>query len=108
MNTNSASKKDNFHGMPDRRYYFTGSSIDPGYFRKRSWLERSGADHWVQSAFYWGMYLFPDIKNITEAIVNFIFVFPLLFYILVVTVIIPLCPWCVLFPLQTGMESKMT
>ena len=45
MNTNSASKKRNFHGMPDSRYYFTGSSIDSGYFRKRSWLERSGADH---------------------------------------------------------------
>ena len=74
--------------MPDRRYYFTGSIIDPGYFRKRSWLERSGADHWCNRHLL-GMYLFPTLKH-HRSIVNFIFVFPLLFTF-VVTVIIPLC-----------------
>ena len=62
MNTNSASKKSNFHGMPDRRYYFTGSIIDPGYFRKRSRLERSGADHRCNRHLTGNVFI-PDIKT---------------------------------------------
>lgn len=62
MNTNSASKKAISMVCLIAWYYFTGSIIDPGYFRKRSWLERSGADHWCNRHFTGNVFI-PDIKT---------------------------------------------
>ena len=76
MNTNSASKS-NFHGMPDRRYYLLAAALIQD-------ISGSGAG-WRGPALIigaigilLGMYLFPTLKH-HRSIVNFIFVFPLLF-----------------------------
>ena len=74
--------------MLDRRYYFTGSIIDPGYFRKRSWLERSGADHRCNRLLTGNVFI-PDIKTSQKHRQLYICI-SIVIYI-VVTVIIPLC-----------------
>ena len=94
MNTNSASKKAISMVCLIAGIILLAVSLIQDISGKRSWLERSGADHWCNRHFTGNVFI-PDIKH-HRSIVNFIFVFPLLFTF-VSNSYYSIMPWCVLF-----------